>query len=97
MGCSSREDIIKLLKSNDKNEIILGAYKAGESQNKEYVPLLLLNPFDARRSTNLRFYGITVYQEKMNALAKIFHENPPEKIGVNPDSAVVFFYKKLAK
>jgi hypothetical protein len=86
---------MRLLTSSNKDDIISGAYSAGESRSQDYVPLLLRNAADPRRSTNLRYYGITVYQAKMIALKKIFDKNPPNKIAPTPDSGVILFYIHL--
>jgi hypothetical protein len=64
-SCNSDEKIEKLLRSSEKEDIIEGTYKAGETENRKFVPLLLENANDPRRSTNLKFKGITVYQSKM--------------------------------
>src|SRR6187402_487072 len=76
LSCAKKRDLVKLLKSDNKDEIISGAYYTGESESPEYVPLLLTNAADPRRSTNLRFYGIAVYEAKMAALGKIYKKYP---------------------
>ena len=97
MNCNNRTEVEKLLKSNNKEDIILGSYKAGEMRAKNFVPLLLENAYDERMSTNIRFKGITVYQAKMIALKKILQKEPPVKITYIPDSAVISFYKNLSE
>lgn len=97
MSCNTDEKIIELLNSADKEEIISGAYKAGEEGDKKFVPYLLKDAYDERRSTNIRFKGITVYQAKMIALKKIFQQEPPEKITYRADSVIVKFYTALFK
>lgn len=94
---SSRDEIFKLLHSENKEDLILGAYKAGESRNKDYIQLLLNNANDERRSINIRFKGITVYESKMIALKKVFEKTPPVKITDAPDSNVIRFYIDLSR
>ena len=78
-NCSSndKERICNLLKSSDKNDVIKGAYLAGESGDSAFVPMLLKDSWDARMSTNVKFKGFTVYEEKMVALKKIYKKEPP--------------------
>jgi hypothetical protein len=55
-SCGNNDNkIIRLLNSEHKDDVISGAYMAGESSNKQFVPLLLKNANDVRTSTNLRF------------------------------------------
>jgi hypothetical protein len=96
-SCNSDKEITRLLNSEEKEEIILGAHKAGESGDKQFVPLLLKNADDRRASINIKFKGFTVYQEKMIALRKIFKQDPPTKITDKPDSLVINFYTELSK
>lgn len=96
-SCNSDKKILKLLNSDDKEDIILGAYKAGESGDKQFILLLLKNADDVRRSTNLQFKGISVYQSKMGALKKIFKQESPVKITHRPDSTVIKFYTELSQ
>jgi hypothetical protein len=91
-SCNSDEKIEKLLRSNDKEDMIEGAYRAGETGNKKFVPLLLRNAYDPRGTTNLKFKGISVYQSKMGALKKILKQEPPVTITRKPDSLVIKFY-----
>lgn len=96
-SCENRDRIIDLLRSQEKDDVIKGAYLAGESGNKEFVPLLLNNAWDFRRSTNLRFKGYSVYEEKMIALKKLFGKAPSVKITFEPDSTVIDFYINLSR
>ncbi|WP_343673619.1 hypothetical protein [Chitinophaga sp.] len=96
-SCNSDKEIIRLLNSEEKEDIILGAYKAGKTGDKQFVPLLLKNAADRRASINIKFKGFTVYQEKMLALQKIFKQAPPAKITDKPDSLVINFYTELSK
>jgi hypothetical protein len=96
ISCNSDKKIISLLKSQDSNEIILGAYEAGESGNKEFVPLLLEGLDNEGMSTESRFKGITIYQAKMIALKKIYKKEPPVKISYKLDSVVVNYFKNLS-
>ena len=97
ISCNSNKEITRLLNSEEKEDIILGSYKAGESGDKQFVPLLLKNAADPRRSTNLRFKGISIYQSKMGALKKIFKLEPTIKISREPDSLVIKFYTELSE
>lgn len=95
--CNNDQEIIKLLKSKNPNDVILGAYKAGESGDKKFVNLLLNDCFDKRSSTNIHFKGFTVYEEKMIALIKIYKIKPPQNITDDPDSTIIKFYLKYSK
>lgn len=96
-SCNNDKKILRLLKSERKDDVILGAYKAGESGSKQFVQLLLKDANDVRTSTNVKFLGYNVYQEKMIALRKIFKEEPPVKITDKPDSVIIKFYTELSK
>ena len=95
MSCNKDQQIIGLLQSSEKDDVIKGAYMAGESGNKKFAPLLLQNANDFRTSTNIKFKGYSVYQEKMIALKKIFNQEPPVKIINKPDSVIIQFYTAL--
>lgn len=97
ISCSHDREIIRLLESNNSNNVILGAFKAGETGDEKFVPLLLNNCSDIRGSTNIHFKGFTVYQEKMIALRKIYKKDPPNKITYRPDSAIIKYYLELSK
>jgi hypothetical protein len=97
ISCNNDKEIFELLQSNDKDDMILGSYKAGETGNKRFIPLLLNNADDSRRSTNLRFIGISVYQSKMIALRKILKKDPPNEITRRVDSMVIKFYITQSK
>lgn len=94
-SCNSDKRITELLNSRVKDDIILGATKAGESGKKKFTPLLLKNAEDWRTSTNFNYKGVSVYQAKMEALRKIFKKNPPTKITYKPDSTIITFYTEL--
>jgi hypothetical protein len=96
-ACQDSNTIIRLLSSEKKDDLILGAYMAGESEKKEYVPYLLRNTADIRTSTQKKFLGYNVYQEKMIALKKIFKREPPKKITDKPDSVIIKFYMSLPR
>ena len=96
-ACHNSDQIIKLLNSNNKDDIIRGAFEAGETKNRVFVPYILNNASDVRMSTNIRFYGVTVYQAKMQALEKIFEKSPPHKITYKLDSSVIKYYVDLSK
>ena len=91
-SCSDNKEIFRLLKSTDKEDVIQGAFQAGESGDKHFIPLLLQNAADPRRSTDIFFKGITVYQSKMIALQKILKLSPPNEISYKIDSNVIKFY-----
>src|SRR5688572_17052883 len=86
LSCDRKQHIRELLTSNDKEEIILGAYKAGETGDFSFITLLIKDASDPRMSTNIRFKGFSVYQSKMIALRKIFKKAPPIPITYRPDS-----------
>jgi hypothetical protein len=88
---------MSLLQSKNKEDVIKGAYLAGESGSKEFVPILLENAYDFRTSTTLNFKGFSVYQAKMIALKKIYKEAPPGKITSLPDSAILLFFNNIYK
>jgi|GEM_PF-2436202 hypothetical protein len=98
VSCNRDKEIRRLLNSNIPNEIIEGAYKAGETADEQYVPLLLKNAADGREGTSLQFALLTVYSEKMFALERILHVSPPHpfwKIKTPPDSVNIKFYSAL--
>lgn len=97
IACNRDKQIIQLLNSVKSRDIIIGAYKAGETGDKKFVPLLLRNANDPRSTTYIKFKGFTVCQEKMVALRKIFKTEPPVVITRNPDSTVKKFYNDLSK
>jgi len=98
MDCNTDEHIEKLLNSDNINEIIEGAKKAGDSGDQKYVPSLLWCSADLRTSTSMHFYGVSVYQAKMEALRKIFKKDPPTQIIFNHvDSTIIKFYEGLYK
>ena len=90
LSCRSDNEITRLLKSSNHEDVIEGAFEAGESGNNKFVPLLLNDAYDPSASVTLNFKGFTVYQEKMGALEKIFKRSPPNRISGEPDSAVLF-------
>jgi hypothetical protein len=94
-SCNEEVEICKLLNSKDKEEIIRGAFEAGNTGDKKYIPLLLGNANDCRRSTNLKFKGYSVYQAKMIAIKKISKMESPVTIGRMPDSLVIKYYMSL--
>jgi len=97
VACRQNDGEIKtLLQSKDFQDRIEGAYKAGEAGKVEFTPYLLKNADDPATSSDWRFLGVSVYQEKMIALKKILKTEPPVKITRNPDSAVIRFYTVAA-
>ena len=97
LGCNRKQHIRELLSSKDKEEIILGAYRAGETGDVSFGTLLIKNANDPRISTNINFKGFSVYQSKMIALKKIFSKDPPVPITYRPDSLVIKFYNGLIR
>ena len=95
LSCNHTDDIVTLLNSEETNDVILGAFKAGKSGNIKYIPLLIENADDRRMSTDIKFKGVTVYQSKMIALKKIYKKEPPAKITYKVDSSVIIFFKNL--
>ncbi len=97
IACKSSDNDIKiLLQSENIDDRIEGAYKAGQSGKVEFIPYLLNNADDPSRSTQLQFKGLSVYQEKMIALRKILKVESPVRITRVPDSLVIRFYTKAA-
>jgi len=97
VACKQNDSEIKtLLQSKDFQDRIEGAYKAGEAGKIEFIPYLLENADDPVTSSDWRFLGVSVYQEKMIALKKILKTEPPVKITRDPDSLVIRFYTKAA-
>ncbi len=94
-SCKNEEKITTLLKSENKEDIILGAFLAGETENKMYIPYLLKDCGNPSLSINIKFKGISVYQSKMNALKKITKINPPNPITRDVDSVNIKFYFKM--
>lgn len=97
-SCDHDKEIRHLLNSRIPNEIIDGAYKAGETADEQYVPLLLKNAADGREGSSLHFALLTVYSVKMFALERILHVSPPHpfwKIKTPPDSVNIKFYSAL--
>ncbi|WGK94875.1 MULTISPECIES: hypothetical protein [Flavobacterium] len=92
LSCNKDKEICKLLNSNEKDEIIEGAFEAANSGDSKYIPLLLKNANDARRSTNLKFKGYSVYQAKMLAIKRISKKEPSRIISRKPDSLVIKYY-----
>ncbi len=96
-ACKQSDNAIKkLLQSKNLEDRINGAYQAGQSGNKEFIPYLLENANDPATSTSLHFKGFSVYQEKMVALKDILKIEPPSKITWKPDSTIIVFYTKAA-
>jgi hypothetical protein len=86
-----------MLNSDNKNDLIKGAYKAGETKDKKFVPYLLKDAYDFTTTTHAFYKGISVYQAKMEALEDIFEIKPPVTITNRPDSTVIKFYTELYK
>jgi len=84
------------LQSNDPEDLIIGAFQAGESGKKEFIPLLLENADNASGCSHIQFKGFSVYQEKMGALSKIMKVKPFRSLTHYPDSQIIRFYTMLA-
>jgi hypothetical protein len=98
MSCNQDKEIQQLLHSEKPTEIMEGAYKAGTSGDKKYVPLLLKNANNPSASTALHWKGFTVYTEVMFALERIYKVRPPHSydgVLVLPDSVNIKFYSAL--
>jgi hypothetical protein len=96
-ACLNNDKIFGRLRGKYKDDVIRGATEAGRTKDTIFVPELLKNADDPRVSTNIDFYGVSVYQAKMEALEEIFQKSPPNKITYRPDSRVIKFYSELAK
>ena len=92
---SENNKISELLRSTQKDDIIYGAFLASNSNNEDFVPLLLKDANDIRSTTMLKFKGKSVYQEKMIALKKIYKISPPRKITMDPDSVIINYYDSI--
>lgn len=89
---NSDKEIFRLLNSEQPKDLIIGAFQAGESKEKIFVPLLLKNANDPRVCADIKFKGFSVYQEKMIAIGKILNVDPPVEITNIPDSVIINFY-----
>ena len=95
ISCNKNEEIRRQLNSRNPSDIIRGTYAAGQSGNKEFVPLLLHNAADPSCGADIRFKGFSVYTEKMYALQKILGVKPPHNyqgLEISPDSTNIKFY-----
>lgn len=70
LSCADRSatNIDLLIRSSEPDDLIMGFYLIGESNDTKYVNELFHNVNDPRISHDLRFYGMSVYQSKMAAL-----------------------------
>ena len=94
---SDSTKIARLLKSNDKDDLILGYYLAGEAKDTSYIPMMFRDIYDVRITHKIKFYGTSVYKSKMVALKKISGLNPPKPISYELDTTIINFYKSWAK
>ncbi len=97
ISCSSRENIQAGLESIDVDSIIKACVKLKDSDDVEFVPLLLEKPYDQRETFLLKHKGTTVYQQKMAALSRISGLKPPQVLTYKVDSSIVGFYKNWAR
>lgn len=95
-ACNSKEKTSRLLKSDDKVQIMLGCSYLDSQKDTIYIPLLFDNIDDGRISHDLRFNGMSVYQCKINALTRISKIDPPKKVTDDVDTININFYRKWA-
>lgn len=95
LSCYKNEEkqIEQLLKSNDKDDIILGCHYLKSKEDTKYIPLIFNNLDDQRVSNNFKFKGISVHEAKMKALYRISGLTPPNKITFKVDTLNIRFYK----
>jgi len=91
-SCSKDKEIKRLLTSSKPYENVEGAYQAMQSDDLNYVPLILKNSGRPGATTALQFKGVTVYEESMYALQHLLHVKPPNLITDSVDSVNVKFY-----
>lgn len=99
LSCSflSREKKIHdLLNSDNKTNIIKACNLMSNISDTLFVPKLLETPYDSRVSHHKKYYGVSVYQAKMNALKRISNQSPPNTINYKVDTTNVKFYLKWA-
>lgn len=95
-SCNSKDQILHLLESKDKTKIMLGCSYIDSKKDSIYIPFLLNDIDDGRISHDLRFYGMSVYQCKINALRRISNIDPPKKVTDEVDTININFYKQWA-
>lgn len=93
---NSEGDIIRLLNSEDKTEIIKGSSLLKSKKDTGFVKYLFRNIEDGRISHDIDFYGITVHQSTIGALSRISGLTPPNRITHDFDSVNTAYYRKWA-
>ncbi len=93
----SRDEMRQMINSPDATTVIKGFWLIGEARDSSFVNDIFSDVNDSRISHHMRFYGMSVYQEKMAAIKKITKIYPPRQITSDPDSAIVSFYNEIAK
>jgi hypothetical protein len=88
----SRKEVRLLLQRGEKEDLVKAYYLIGQNRDTSFLRDVMANPYDPRIVHVAEFYGMSVYQCKMNALKRISGVLPPRKITYLPDSAVVNFY-----
>jgi len=88
----SREEVMRLLDKGAKDDLVKAYYMIGQNRDTSFLREVIINPYDPRIVHDAEFYGMSVYQCKMNALKAISGVLPPRKITYQPDSAIVNFY-----
>ena len=92
-ACNSTEKYKQDLLSNDQNKIDRACYELGEVKDTSAIKQLFTRILDPRRSTNLRFKGMTVNYCRLGALKKISGVEPANKLDrFNVDTATTLFY-----
>lgn len=97
IGCNRFEKIERMLKSEDKTEIIKGCSKINGQEDTVFIDLILENPYDVRISHDYRFKGVTVHKAKIRAMERISGLRPPNPVTFSVDTINVEFYKKWAR
>lgn len=97
VSCSTKAEKVKLLINSTKpTDQVKGFCLIGESGDTSYVKRMLQTPYAGGTSYSMNYYGVTVYQSRMNALKKISGLEPPREITRQPDSVIVDFYRHWA-
>lgn len=89
------ESLEPYLSSDNKDSLIRGLDKV-RKRDFHYIPLILNNADDPRRTYQLDYKGKTVYEVKMITMKKISGKEPPIPISEFPDSAVINYYRAWA-
>ena len=71
----NRDEIKKMLKSDDKNQQMEAIYLIGENRDSIFIDELLQMAYDPRVTHKMEFLGMSIHQSCMTALKKIFKES----------------------